>query len=148
MSQFPPNGGEQETHTCLIEEGVGSKEGVRGGAAGALLSHHRPLGGGASPEKRRAVPSEARWALGTTARLKSEARRSLHLVGSAGSHRVGASVDGRGEVGQSRPSLELFSEALSGLPGESVQGFRPHHPPQDSGVMRFHSRQVSRGPQG
>lgn len=103
----------------------GSKEGVRGGTAGALLSHQRPLGGGASPEKLRAVPSEARWALGTTTRLKSEARRSLHLVGSAGSHRVGASVDGRGEVGQSRPSLELFSRALSGLPGESIQDSAP-----------------------
>lgn len=54
------------------------------------------------------MPSEARKPLVTARRFKSEARRSLHPVRSVGFHRVGASVDGIGEVGQSRPSLELF----------------------------------------
>ena len=80
----------------------------------------QPLGGGASPEKRRAVPSEARRPLVTATRSKSEARRSLHPVRPAGSHRVGASVDGRGEVGQSRPSPELVQYSAVWSP------WRPH----------------------
>ena len=68
----------------------------------------------------------------TATRFKSEARRFLHPVRPAGSHRVGASVDGRGEVGQSRPSPELFQYSAVWSPWRPLPGTPA--PPSSTGL--------------
>lgn len=93
----------------------------------------QPLRGGASPEKHRAVPSEARRPLVTATRSKSRPD-ALCILSALRAHTAWVprwTEEERWVRAVRLPSS--FSTALSGLPGDPIQGLQPHHPPRDSG---------------